>query len=160
MVDVVKSIRKPRVDSDMSSKCFYRKSFFFIRCTGRHTDTPRQQVNKLTSYIDGSVVYGESEMRNGALREFKDGKMKLGPDGLIPVRWSFRPHYSSTFFDCESRFTFFCQGRPLVCAHDPSLSPLMHGRSQTEVLGVEWRQGSEPAQAGLSLLHPLDKTLP
>lgn len=56
-----------------------------VRCTGRHTDTPRQQVNRLTSYIDGSVVYGESETRNRALREFKDGKLKLGPDGLIPV---------------------------------------------------------------------------
>lgn len=56
-----------------------------FRCTGRHSDTPRQQVNKLTSYIDGSVVYGSSESRNRALREFKDGKLKLGSDGLIPV---------------------------------------------------------------------------
>ena len=66
---------------------FIVEVFFFIRCTGRHTDTPRQQVNKLTSYIDGSVVYGDSEIRNRALREFKDGKMKLGPDGLIPVSY-------------------------------------------------------------------------
>ncbi len=58
---------------------------FCSRCTGRFTDTPRQQVNRLTSYIDGSVVYGESETRSNALREFKDGKLKLGPDGLIPV---------------------------------------------------------------------------
>lgn len=56
-----------------------------FRCTGRFTDTPRQQVNRLTSYIDGSVVYGESETRSKALREFKDGKLKLGPDALIPV---------------------------------------------------------------------------
>ena len=67
---------------------FIVEVFFFVRCTGRHTDTPRQQVNKLTSYIDGSVVYGDSEIRNRALREFKDGKMKLGPDGLIPVSCS------------------------------------------------------------------------
>ena len=57
----------------------------FIRCTGRSTNTPRQQVNKLTSYIDGSVVYGESEERNKALREFKDGKLKVGPGDLLPV---------------------------------------------------------------------------
>lgn len=66
-----------------------------FRCTGRHSDTPRQQVNKLTSYIDGSVVYGSSESRNRALREFKDGKLKLGSDGLIPVSnrslWSMWP---------------------------------------------------------------------
>lgn len=60
-------------------------TYFFIRCTGRSSDTPRQQVNKITSYIDGSVVYGESEERNRALREFKDGKMKVGPGDLIPV---------------------------------------------------------------------------
>lgn len=58
---------------------------FTFRCTGRYTNTPRQQVNKITSYIDGSVVYGESEERNRALREFKDGKMKVGPGDLIPV---------------------------------------------------------------------------
>ncbi|KAL9953649.1 hypothetical protein ACROYT_G041099 [Oculina patagonica] len=56
----------------------------FNRCTGRSTNTSRQQVNKLTSYIDGSVVYGETEARNKALREFKDGKMKVGLGELLP----------------------------------------------------------------------------
>jgi len=55
------------------------------RCTGRVTSTPRQQINILTSYIDGSVVYGETEERNKALREFKDGKLKTGPGDLLPV---------------------------------------------------------------------------
>ncbi|XP_020605846.1 peroxinectin A-like [Orbicella faveolata] len=56
----------------------------FNRCTGRSTNTSRQQVNKLTSYIDGSVVYGETEERNRALRQFKDGKMKVGLGELLP----------------------------------------------------------------------------
>ena len=43
-------------------------------------------MNKLSSYIDGSVVYGESEERNRVLREFKDGKMKVGSADLLPVR--------------------------------------------------------------------------
>lgn len=60
-------------------------NFSFIRCTGRSTNTSRQQVNKLTSYIDGSVVYGETEARNKALRKFKDGKMKVGLGDLLPV---------------------------------------------------------------------------
>ena len=42
-------------------------------------------MNKLSSYIDGSVVYGESEERNRVLREFKDGKMKVGSADLLPV---------------------------------------------------------------------------
>ena len=75
-------------------------SCFVLRCTGRHTDTPRQQVNRLTSYIDGSVVYGESETRNKALREFKDGKLKLGPDGLIPVSTS-QPSTFSLSTECQ-----------------------------------------------------------
>ena len=70
--------------------CFLLLSIIFLslipfRCTGRRTSTPRQQVNKLTSYIDGSVVNGETEERNKALREFKDGKMKLGLGDLLPV---------------------------------------------------------------------------
>ena len=42
-------------------------------------------MNKLSSYIDGSVEYGESEERNRVLREFKDGKMKVGSADLLPV---------------------------------------------------------------------------
>lgn len=42
-------------------------------------------MNKLSSYIDGSVVYGESEERNKVLREFKNGKMKVGFADLLPV---------------------------------------------------------------------------
>ena len=44
-------------------------------------------MNKLSSYIDGSVVYGESEERNRVLREFKDGKMKVGFAYLLPVSY-------------------------------------------------------------------------
>ena len=55
------------------------------RCTGRVSGTPREQINILTSYIDGSVVYGETEERSNALREFIDGKLKTGPGDLLPV---------------------------------------------------------------------------
>jgi hypothetical protein len=54
-------------------------------CTGRLTGTPREQVNKLTSYIDGSMVYGVSEEVATKLRTLKNGKMKLQSDGIIPV---------------------------------------------------------------------------
>ena len=66
--------------------------FFIItyRCTGRSTNTPRQQINKISSYIDGSVVYGETEARNKALREFKDGKLKVGQGDLLPVSYKFK----------------------------------------------------------------------
>lgn len=44
--------------------------------------------------------------------------------------------------------------------HDPTFPPSRHECSQTKFCGVEWLRGSGPVQAGLSLLHPLDKTLP
>ncbi|KAK3733354.1 hypothetical protein QZH41_013682 [Actinostola sp. cb2023] len=56
----------------------------FNRCTGRRYDIARQQINKITSYIDGSVVYGDSKRRSDLLRTMKNGKMKLGRDGIIP----------------------------------------------------------------------------
>jgi hypothetical protein len=53
-------------------------------CTGRFQGTPREQINKITSYIDGSMVYGISKEVVTKLRTLKDGKMKLQKGGIIP----------------------------------------------------------------------------
>ncbi|XP_034937754.1 peroxidasin homolog [Chelonus insularis] len=49
---------------------------------------PRQQLNQVTAFIDGSVVYGADEMLAHSLREHKNGllKMFITPDGrtLLP----------------------------------------------------------------------------
>lgn len=40
---------------------------------------PREQSNDLTSFIDGSMVYGSNEVVGNAVREFRDGLLREGP---------------------------------------------------------------------------------
>jgi len=44
----------------------------------------RQQVNAITSFIDGSNVYGSNPTTATALRSFSGGRMKTEPDGMLP----------------------------------------------------------------------------
>lgn len=52
--------------------------------TGRDTDNPRQHINVITAYIDGSGVYGSDEERAHWLRTFRDGKLKVSSGNLMP----------------------------------------------------------------------------
>lgn len=53
--------------------------------TGTAPGNPRQQINAITSYIDGSGVYGSSEDRALALRTMSGGRMKTSGDDLLPL---------------------------------------------------------------------------
>ena len=45
---------------------------------------PREQVNQVTSYIDGSMVYGSSVEEMSQLRQFEGGQLKMA-NSLLPT---------------------------------------------------------------------------
>ena len=53
--------------------------------TGTGVGNPRQQVNSITSFIDGSQIYGSDAERSAALREFVGGRLKTSAGNLLPI---------------------------------------------------------------------------
>ena len=52
--------------------------------TGTSTANPAQQINAITSFIDGSQVYGSDPVRAAALRTFSGGLLKTSAGDLLP----------------------------------------------------------------------------
>lgn len=52
--------------------------------TGDSIDDPRQQINQITAFLDGSVVYGSDQERADALRTFEGGQLKTSEGDLLP----------------------------------------------------------------------------
>src|SRR5690606_3885112 len=49
---------------------------------------PREQINQITSFIDGSNVYGSDAVRAAALRSFFGGQLKTSAGNLLPYNES------------------------------------------------------------------------
>ncbi|NQY12717.1 MAG: peroxidase, partial [Henriciella sp.] len=56
----------------------------FDAATGTDASNPREQENEITSWIDGSMIYGSSVERNAALREAGTPFLKTSAGNLLP----------------------------------------------------------------------------
>ena len=62
--------------------------------TGTSTDNPRQQLNKITGWIDASTVYGSDAERANALRTNDgSGKLKTSSGNFLPYNESGLPNF-------------------------------------------------------------------
>ncbi|NXJ82003.1 DUOX2 oxidase, partial [Trogon melanurus] len=52
--------------------------------TGQSPNSPRAQTNEVTSWLDGSSIYGPSHSWSDALRSFSGGQLASGPSGDLP----------------------------------------------------------------------------
>jgi peroxidase len=53
--------------------------------TGTSVDNPRQQINEITAWVDGSQVYGSDQEVADSLREFVGGRLLITQHGLLPT---------------------------------------------------------------------------
>lgn len=70
--------------NDEGNAVIQMKRNLFDKKSGNSISNPRQHVNMVTSFIDGSAVYGSDMMRANWLRSFKNGKLKVSEGNLLP----------------------------------------------------------------------------
>ena len=95
ITDNCEPIRIPENDPNFSGgrgstkdgQCLsFRRSIPACTCLKHGSHTARDQVNDLTSYIDGSQIYGSNLKIANSLRTFKKGLLKIGEGNNLPSR--------------------------------------------------------------------------
>ena len=75
----------PWFDPDSSSDDFItlNRSIYDPQ-SGLGAGNPRQQVNEISGWLDGSMVYGSDATRASALRSFRNGQLATSEGNLLP----------------------------------------------------------------------------
>ena len=114
------------VNTPNKGKCLtFRRAVGVCRFDTPGSFSPREQVNDLTSYIDGSMIYGSNREQEDAVRAFRNGLLRVGKiiagttQRLLPV---IRPQ--DEFIACPGRDDCFLCG-DIRCNEQVSLS-VMH----------------------------------
>lgn len=76
----------------------------FDPATGTSLGNPRQQLNRITAFIDGSQIYGSDEVRAAALRTFQGGRLKTSAEDLLPFNTAGLPNANPTGHPPETLF--------------------------------------------------------
>src|SRR5205814_8847966 len=63
----------------------YTSRSIFDAATGTGSGNPRQQVNTITSFLDGSMIYGSNATTAAELRTMSGGMLKTSDGNLLPL---------------------------------------------------------------------------
>lgn len=76
----------PSFDPDNTgTQAIYTTRSIFDPATGSSSANPRQQINTITAWLDGSMIYGSDSATAAKLRTLAGGRLKSSPGNLLPL---------------------------------------------------------------------------